>query len=239
VTLPAELAAFALLGVLGSAHCAGMCGGFACVAVGGARRSRRGRALDACAYAAGKALTYAVLGLALSAAARAATGDAWTRPELARRALAWLAGGALVLAGLASLGLRAPLALARASAASAVTRGASRFFAAARSLPGASGPLAVGLLTGALPCGLSWSALALASQASPAGAFLGPLVFGLATAPALLVTAFAGRALLARLGPRAPAALGVVLVLLGGLTIWRGGAPGDVRADGAACCSSD
>ena len=67
---PAALLPFVLLGLLGSVHCAGMCGGFALgVAAGGPR----GRALGRLGlYALGKALTYAALGLLAARAAHAA-----------------------------------------------------------------------------------------------------------------------------------------------------------------------
>jgi sulfite exporter TauE/SafE len=246
MSLSAELLPFAVLGALGSAHCAAMCGGFACAALARPAPTRLAHLARAGAYVLGKACAYAVLGLLAAAAVRAAATGPWPAPDAARRVLAFLAGASLLVAGLAALGVRLAVLAPRRWAAripvrAPLARAAGRLYGAARALPGRSGALAalaIGLVSGCLPCGLSWSALLLATQASPAAALLGPLVFGLATAPALLATAFAGRALLARAGRHAPRVLGLTLIGLGLLCAWRGGPPGAARAAGAApCCA--
>ena len=241
---PAALLPFVLLGLLGSVHCAGMCGGFALgVAAGGPR----GRALGRLGlYALGKALTYAALGLLAARAAHAAHvtegGPALAGPaaaEGAPRDLAVAAGAFLVLAGLAQLGLRLPrpeLAFTRALA-----RALAPLLAAARSLGGWAAALGTGALTGLLPCGLSWSALALATQVGPGTAAAGLFAFGLATAPALAAVGWGGLLVAGRRRGRGlRVAAGLVLLAFGLLVALRGllpAAPAALRSALPGCCA--
>ena len=223
MSLPATLATFGALGLAGSLHCAGMCGGFA-VAVastGGARR--RALLVRELVFVLGKALSYAVLATGLALLGRGAA--AWGGVELARRAAAWLAGAALVLAGLALAGFPA-LHLRLAPALRARLAGVAAAWRSVLDLPGTIGPLGAGLLVGWLPCGLSWSALLLALSVAPGTAAAGAFLFGLGTAPALLAVGLgwgffapATRVRLARL-------LAPLLVAFGLLTVARGGLPG-------------
>jgi len=232
---------FLALGALGAAHCAGMCGGFA-LAVSAASPAGRGRALRRqLAYVLGKALTYALLGLLaaraghLLVAGGAEIADPGPEGRAAaldgfRRALAWVAGGAMVLLGLSAAGLFAPLAplapLAARAGASRPASGARRVLAGVRALPGSAGAFGTGLLTGLLPCGLSWGALALATTVTPLSAALGLFAFGLATAPVLIAVGLGWHGLSVRFRRFALAAAGPLLIVFGVLTAMRGGPPG-------------
>jgi hypothetical protein len=232
------LAPFAALGFLGSAHCAGMCGPLALAAANDAKSGRRPW-LRVGAHALGKALSYAVLGAAASAAVGgiALAGGEVGIPralEVARPALALAAGAAMVAFALSALGVPwLPAALA-----GRISPRWSAFTArAARSLDGYARSFGLGLANGLLPCGLSWSAFALASASDLATAGAGCFVFGAATYPALAAVALAGRAI--PLGARTVAVrVAAVLVLaLGVATLvraplaWLGGSAE------AACCS--
>ena len=232
----AALAPFVLLGLLGAVHCAGMCGGFA-VAVGarattGTRRAFLGMQL---AYLTGKALTYAVLGLLLSTGGRFVAGAAAHGPveetvglaphgALAglREASAWLAGLTMVWFGLRMLGISLPGSGRTERTQGRVERRLAALVRGARSLPGGTGALATGLATGFLPCGLSWSAFALAAGNEPLVAFAGLLAFGLATAPALLLSAWGWRGLSAVHRATAVRLAGPLLLAFGVFTIARG-----------------
>jgi hypothetical protein len=234
------LVPFVALALFGSMHCAGMCGGFALTAASGpagasagASAGLGGRAGRIATYALGKALCYAVLGVALSLAAHGAAHA--TEPPFAdtRRVLAWVAGAVLVASGLNAMGLR----LRRATLA---PRGVVTRFAAAwqtlRALPAGAQAFAMGFLTGLLPCGLSWSALALASQVGPASAALGMLVFGAATTPALAAVGLARWLAPASLSRASRFLLGPALVAFGVLTAARGGFP--LEAAPRTCCEA-
>lgn len=234
-TLP-ELAPFLVLALVGSLHCAGMCGAFAIAAASSARADGRAAWLGSLSYVIGKALTYALLGaLAASAGGLATAGEGF---ESGRVVLGWLVGVSLCLSGLATVGLRLPhLTRARAVAPFRAARAALDSVRRARGITASFG---IGVVTGLLPCGLSWSALLLALQSHPGTAVAGLFVFGLATGPALFGVAGGWQMLPAAWRVRARYALGPVLVLIGLTTIarvHRDALPAPLRIVVPACCS--
>jgi sulfite exporter TauE/SafE len=185
----ASLLSMFLLGLLGSGHCLGMCGPLV-VAI----PAQAGGLASHLLYHSGRVLTYVALGALLG---ELGSGFATLRggaagPELvgvARVQLVFslLAAASLALLGLVRLGLlREPVVMQAASpervpgfssVLARATRGRSR-----------AAVFAAGLLLGLLPCGLSYGAFAMALAAG--GGLAGGLwllVFGLGTAPALLV----------------------------------------------------
>lgn len=192
------------------------------------------------AYVIGKASSYSIVGLSLSLATGGVERGLHesASPELAHRfqsLLAVLMGIALIVAGLAALGVRLPRKL----------RGApgpiSRVFGAVRDLPGLQGAFGVGVLTGLLPCGLSWSAFAIAANTDPATAAVGLFLFGLATAPVLLVIGLLGTRIPLGVRRFGPWLVGPLLILLGAFTLLRGDIPGTggVRREVLPDCCSE
>jgi sulfite exporter TauE/SafE len=230
VGLVPALAPFVALALLGSLHCAGMCGPLVLAATGGARRPWSRAAL----HSFGKALAYTLLAalLASAAAAVARVEPRWLGAS--RSALAAVAGATMVASGLAALGVP----LGRAFAATPLRPGLEALQRLASDLPPPSRAFAFGLVNGLLPCGLSWSAIALAASSGGAVLVLGPLAFGLATLPALAAVAFGAGALGARLRDRGRVALGVVLIAAGAWTAWRGGVPWGDATGGPPCCET-
>jgi len=233
-SLLAELAPFAALGLLGSLHCAGMCGAFAVAVTTSGSGASRAALRRQSGYVLGKAVTYATLGLALS------SGIGTLAHTRAAVAAAWVAGAVLVGLGLAWLGLiprgRLPIAT-RLANWTPVRRALDAVRALHRELvrlPGFAGAFGAGAVNGLVPCGLSWGAIALAATATPAAAVLGPFLFGLATAPSLALVGV-GAWLLRRPSLRrvAPVVLGLALVAGGLLTALRGTAGGH---GGPTCC---
>lgn len=221
-----ELLLVFVIGLLGSAHCVGMCGGFV-VALGVAQRGGSVHARQAL-YFAGKTATYAAFGL-LAGAAGAAVG-------LALSGFQGLLGVGLGL-GLVAIGLGLCGAFRRLDLASRITQrvaGARALGEAIRRLvtrgtPGAT--FGLGALNGLIPCGLVY---ALLVKAAATGSALGGAAvmatFGLATVPALYLTGLVGRWLplskrvwMTRLG-------GVLVIALGLLTVARGAAALDLLA---------
>lgn len=224
MSLAAELWPFLALGGAGFLHCAGMCGGFALAMTAGSSRGRRRLLARQASYLVGKAASYAVLGILVAAGCRwlvgAGEGGLW---PAARAGAAWAAGLVMVALGLAQLGVvRWPRGRAkglRSHRAAALVRRAAD---AMRTLPGSAGAFGTGVVNGLLPCGLSWAAIALASQGSLCASALGPFVFGLATAPALLAVGLAPR-FAARLSGRGTRiAVALLLVAFGAATVLRG-----------------
>ncbi len=157
-----DLLAPLLAGLLGGVHCPGMCGGFA------AACARRPRGL--LAWHAGRVGTYVLLGAVAGAAGSLLPGPAWVPGVVATLLLGWFA---LAFAGLVPEPRLLPPGLARV---------ASR----ALTSPKPWGQLAFGLANGLLPCGLVYSALAMAAATgAPWRGALAMLAFGLGTVPLL------------------------------------------------------
>ncbi len=206
------LAAVFLIGLLGSAHCVGMCGGFVVLlGVGG----RRGAALRQGVYFAGKTAAYAALG-ALAGAAGGLLGEALRRFS---GALGLGLGLLLVLSGLAVCGVAWGRGPGLSRVAGRLAPAIGRLVQSGR-LPALA---ALGALNGLLPCGLVYAMLArAAATGSAATGALTLAVFGAATVPALAATGLLG----ARLRPARRLAFqrmaGALVVAMGLLTVARG-----------------
>jgi sulfite exporter TauE/SafE len=199
--------------LLGSVHCAGMCGGFVCFVAGSDAR----RFMPQAAYHAGRLVTYVALG-ALAGALGLGLDRAGTAAGIGRAAailagLAMIAWGAVTLAPL--LGVRVPAprgGRAHAPIAAVLRRLAGR--------PAAERALALGLLTTLLPCGWLWAFVATAAASGSPGrgaAVMG--AFWLGTVPALAGVAVLARGALGPLGRRLPALTAAALVVIGLLTL--------------------
>jgi uncharacterized protein len=227
----ADFAALALLGLLGSAHCVGMCAPFA-LALGrssdlAAAPTTRARALRLfarhLAYHLGKATAYVFIGvLILLATGWVDDALATTRSPLAaaQDGLALLAGLALALLGLSYLfAWRWPSRLAPGGRAAQACHALSSLWRS----PSLFSCLLTGWLNGFLPCGLSLSALLyLASRDSLPGLVLGTYVFGLATLPGLFALGYFGVRLSPRLQGRGLRVVGLLLIVAGAFTAFRG-----------------
>ena len=211
-----------LMGLLGGAHCAGMCAPFA-LAVSAGTQGRAARLLGRhAAYQAGKATAYASLGIVLFFAADALR--AAISLERLQAILGWVAGGAMVLIGAAyATGWRLPGGGAGFGALGGVAARACGGLRALWSSPNAWRAALTGWVNGFLPCGLSLAALVfLVSRDSLGGLVAGAFVFGFGTMPALLATAWLGGRLSVRMRVAGQRAAGVLLACFGLLTIFRG-----------------
>lgn len=195
LVLPPEitLATAFVVGLLGSSHCLGMCGGIAGALALGV--PRRGSALlpYLLAFNAGRLASYALAGAIVGLAGAGLFG---TLPAAGARVAAQaVAGGFMVALGLYLGGWRGPLGL--------VERSGARLWRHVEPLgrrllpvrhPGQA--LLLGLLWGWLPCGMVYAALAwtLAAGSAGAGAVL-MLAFGAGTLPMMLATGGAAQAL--------------------------------------------
>lgn len=193
---------FLMMGLLGSPHCLGMCGGIVS-AFGIATK----RAYFMPIYHFGRILAYVLLGVGASFIGTAILSD-YAHNHVARVML----GVALTLSGLMMLGL--PLgALERAG----FTLWQKMQPLRARVLPIDSTPKALlaGLLWGFLPCGLVYGAL-LTAISTPFGVgVLGMAVFGVGTLPALLGTGW----LFSYINPNKWRTISGVILVLSGIAI--------------------
>ncbi len=188
--MTATLGAVIAASLLGSLHCAAMCGGFAALC-GGARGANDRGVMGQVAYNGGRLLSYVALGAlagALAGQFDAVAEGLWGVQRLAT----WILVAALVLMALRELGLGArradlvgvddpdrrpgPLTRLRARVVGLLRR------------PGAGPALAVGLLSAVLPCGWLWGFVAVAgTTGDPVAGALVMGVFWVGTLPALVV----------------------------------------------------
>ena len=215
--LVAALATAFLAGLVGSAHCLGMCGGISGLfALHASVRGLHRQLPMALVYNAGRLASYALLGFAVAAAGSrfAALTPALGKP------VRLVAGAVIILIGLQiAFNFRALGFLERMGAAawSRVSPLAGRLLPV-NSLPRALG---LGLLWGLVPCGLVYSMLLVAATSGHAvdGALV-MLAFGIGTTPAMLLTGL-GAARLAQLmqNRRTRLGAGLLIVMLGILTL--------------------
>jgi sulfite exporter TauE/SafE len=208
---PSLVVAAASLGVLGSAHCAGMCGP---LAIGACARGGHVSRTASLSYLGGRGVAYAMAGTVVGA--------------MGRHALCRLPVRTIEVVAAISVGLFAlARGVERLRAYRVSTSSGERLVALGRKprarssgslaflvklLPSSS--LGLGLATPLLPCGMLLSALAIAaSTASPIAGALAMVTFSFASLPGLVV------ALLARgvLGARAfsPRVVGAAWCVLG------------------------
>lgn len=213
-SLPLLAAAF-VTGLLGSAHCFGMCAGISGLfAVNASVASLRTQMPMAIAYNGGRVLSYVLLGVVVAVLGQTIVNAIPTVAAPVRLA----SGLLIVFVGLqVAFGWRflAPLEKAGARIWNRIAPAAKRL------LPVTSIPksLGLGLLWGWLPCGLVYSVLLLA--ATTANAMQGGLVmlaFGLGTMPAMIATGISASRL-AHFMNRKRLSAGLLIVLLGTLTL--------------------
>ena len=205
------LGAAATLGLAGSVHCLGMCGGIAAAA--GTRLgdgSGPGAIPRGVAFNAGRVASYAALGALDGAVAGALLGQFPLRPFAV--SLRLLAALLMLAMGLSLLSGRDLLSLERLGGR--VWRRLRPLAGRVLGLPGALRFAALGMLWGFLPCGLVYSALALAAVAGSAtGGAAAMLAFGVGTLPSMLAVTLAGTAVTRRFaGTRTRRAAGALMV---------------------------
>jgi len=219
-----------LLGLVGSVHCAGMCGPLA-LALPAAGDSTPAYVLGRVAYNAGRIVTYCLLGIVFGLAG-------WTLLLAGLQRWVSIALGAALLVGLFA---SRRLALSR-PVTSAVNRLKSRMSVLLRRRSFAA--LAVlGLLNGLLPCGLVY--VACAGAAATGGTLAGAgymTAFGAGTVPMMLAISLSGKLVPAALRLKLVKTIPVCVFLLATLLILRGLSLGvpylspDLSGSGASCC---
>jgi sulfite exporter TauE/SafE len=217
-----ELPFVFVAGILGSAHCLGMCGPLA-LAIGARSADWRGNLLNQLCYTAGRVFTYSFLGACAGFAgvAVAGRGAGWTSgPAL----LAIVAGALLVYQGLATVGvIGSSIGWWRSRQPARQPCLAASMFRSLLVLAGRRGVFVAGLFAGFLPCGLVYAFLTLAASSAsvPLGA-LTMAAFGLGTVPAMLLAGFGGSLL--RLGwrQRVLQVAGWCVVIAGLMSVARG-----------------
>lgn len=225
----AAYSAVFIASLLGSGHCAGMCGAFLAVAVSpmptrpgdaGQRPQSpvREKARLLAAYNGGRLLTYVTLGAA--AGAVGAVVDLGGRLVGLQRA-ATVAAGAFILAfGIIALLRQFNVPIARAPIPGVLRQAVIRGHRLADRLPSTLRAFTIGTLTTLLPCGWLWAFVITASGA--ADPLLGGLVmavFWLGTLPVMLSLGVGIQAMAGRLGAKLPVLTSLLLIGVGVFTV--------------------
>lgn len=204
-------------GFLASAHCIGMCGGFACAlaATDSGGWKFVGRQLT---YNFGRIFTYAFLGALAGSAGVFLSRMRWggvTAPQ----ALSLAAGVIMIGLGLSAMGIiRLPQRWT--SLEGGLFAPLFAHFMGPRSWAGHFG---AGVANGFLPCGLVYAFLATAAAAGDGlHGMLLMVFFGLGTVPAMLLAAGGGRVLSVAARRRVYQAAAVLIVAMGVMTVVRG-----------------
>ncbi len=199
--------------LLGSAHCAGMCGGLAGFVAGSG-----GSARSTAAYNGGRLVSYLALGAIAGAAGagfdRAGALAGWTRPAAIVAGLLMVTWGGA--SALQAFGVRFRL-LAMPAIGRDALAGSLRVL---RDRSPAERGLALGLLTPLLPCG--WLYAFVATAAATGSPLRGATVMGVFWAGTVPVMATLGLGVQRALGPlrtRLPAITSIALVVIGLLTV--------------------
>lgn len=202
-------------GLLGSSHCVGMCGGFA-LAIGAQAGDWQANLVRQSVYTLGRLATYTLAGaMAGYAGLRLAGGLPDFVPTQA--ILALVARVFLIVQGLFATGLVSH----RIGAGSVCLL--PRLFSSFLGGSSKTSLFLAGVLTGLLPCGLVYAFLALASSMEDMlGGAIRMALFGLGTAPIMMLTGLGGSVLKLALRRRLLRAAGWCVVLAGVVSVWRG-----------------
>ena len=222
-----------VLGLIGSGHCAAMCGPLVLLANPRATGLRPDAAppaarlmLHAALYHAGRAVTYLLLGTVVGLAGATLARFGFGR-AVAIAAGLWLLAQAALATGVLPDRVRAlPIA-------SLVTRGLGRVGVWMRRHR-IQGPIVFGALNGLLPCGLVYAALVAATGLADLRSSLAFMaMFAIGTTPVLVLVSVAGGALVARVPVNVRRAAPVALALVGVLLLVRGMEPAHLHRQAA------
>lgn len=219
--MSALIAGVFLASLLGSLHCAGMCGAFVAIAVGGAGAEpdrRRSQWPMQLAYHGGRLVTYVLLGAAAGAAGKLL--DLTSALAGVRPVAAAAAGATLLAFGLITLLRQFGVTLARVPAPAFFRNALAAAHRKAMGRPPIVRAAMIGLLTTLLPCGwLYLFAVTAAGTASPWRGALTMAVFWAGTLPVLVAIGASVRRLTGALGRRLPVITCVAVMALGLFTL--------------------
>jgi uncharacterized protein len=185
-----ELPLVFLGGLLGSAHCVGMCGGFA-VSIGLGSRGFGSNLRRQLLYTTGRVFTYSFFGIIAGYAGSwiAARASLWINIQAT---LSLLAGVLLVAQGSLALGVVRRRYWPKTTGGGSVCLMGS-FVGPFLASSSSSHVLLAGVLTGFLPCGLVYGYLALASSSASIWAGLLTMsIFGAGTGPLMILSGTGG-----------------------------------------------
>jgi uncharacterized protein len=220
--MTALIAAVFVASLLGSAHCAAMCGGFACLsaAAPGRRASWRDAGLASAAYHGGRLVSYVALG-AVAGVVGQGLEHAGALAGV-QRAAAVGASVLLIAWGLTLFAEQQGVRFPWPSPLEPAQRWLGARLAALQNRPPAVRGVALGLLTTLLPCGWLYAfVVTAAGTGAPWPAMVTMAVFWLGTVPALVAVGVGARTLSGPLRARLPQVTALALVAVGVFSLAR------------------
>jgi sulfite exporter TauE/SafE len=213
--MTALLASVLLASLLGSPHCAGMCGGFVAFYAGG---DGRGRWAPHLAYNLGRLCSYTTLGL-LAGAIGSSVDHVGALTGFGRMA-AGIAGALMIVWGGGTLLAAAGARLPQPPVPVALRRWLLGALHAARELPASARALVMGLVTTLIPCGWLYAFVTVAGgTAQPLSGALVMALFWLGTLPVMAGLGLLAQSALGPLRRRLPLLTAGLLVVVGLLTV--------------------
>lgn len=208
--------------LLGSLHCVGMCGPFALLSgspAGGDQRAPARRWQMVAGYHLGRLLTYLLIGIAAGSLGMVL--DVGGRIAGWQQVATYLAGGLMILTGLASLGRQLGWLKGNAAAPAGLVRTLQLLLRRGAQLSPFPRATAIGFLTTWMPCGwLYVFALAAAGTASPLAGLLVMLLFWSGTLPVLTLVVWGGTYLARQRSLRVQPLVAVMVLAIGLGTIF-------------------
>lgn len=209
--------------LLGSVHCAGMCGGFVCFYTGASRGADASALRAHFMYHAGRLASYLTLG-AMAGVIGSNVAHAGALVGI-NRAAAMVAGVLMIGWAVSTIAAQRGLSIGRFSVGSpaaplAWQKALGRVLTAVRDQPMSVRAGLTGLLTTLLPCGWLYVFVAAAGGTGRVStAMTTMLVFWLGSVPALMAVGIGAQRLLAPFRRRLPAFSAVVVLIMGLLSI--------------------
>jgi uncharacterized protein len=204
--------------LVGSLHCAGMCGAFVAIATGGFDASPRQKLTTQVAYHLGRLFTYVTLGGI--AGALGAMVDLAGELAGVQTAATFVAGGAMVVFGVVSLMRVSGLRLAGPRLPAFWQSTVSHLHRRSMGFEPTTRAALIGLSTTLLPCGWLYAfVVTAAGTAHPLTGGLAMIAFWCGTLPMMVSLGVGMQSLLGRLGPKVPALTCVVLIGVGVYTL--------------------
>lgn len=207
-----------LASLVGSLHCAGMCGAFVAIATGGIDATARQKFNTQIAYHLGRLLTYLTLGTI--AGALGAVVDLAGELAGIQTAATFVAGGAMVLFGVVSLMRLSGARLSGIRLPAFWQTFVSRVHRRSMGFEPTTRAALIGLSTTLLPCGWLYAfVVTAAGTAHPLTGALAMTAFWCGTLPMMVSLGVGVQTLLGRLGPRVPALTCLLLIGVGVYTL--------------------
>jgi sulfite exporter TauE/SafE len=204
--------------LVGSVHCAGMCGGFVCFYTGSSTGTEAAAIRAHAMYHLGRLASYLTLGT-VAGLLGAGVSQAGALVGVSHAA-AIVAGALMVAWALATIAAQRGIAIGAARAPEAWQRALGRVLQAVREQPIATRAALTGLFTTLLPCGWLYVFVATAGGTGSVPSALATMaVFWLGSVPALLAVGLGAQRLLAPFRRRLPAVSAVVVLVMGLLSM--------------------